>query len=76
MGARRRKAPAYLRGATSDKANEIRQYVDKVLSYEKEFQEKSQADVNAKFKKGKPIEHYPSGSHWVTIDGRHILIKD
>ncbi len=63
-------------GATNDKANEIRQYVDKVSSYEKEFREKSKADADAKFKKGKPIEHYPSGGHWVTIDGRHILIKD
>jgi membrane-bound lytic murein transglycosylase MltF len=62
-------------GATEDKADEIREYVDKVLSYENEFQKKSPADDNSKFKKSKPINPYPPGEHWVTIDGRHVLIK-
>jgi membrane-bound lytic murein transglycosylase MltF len=63
-------------GATEDKSDEIKQYVDKVSSYEKEFQKKSPADTDSKFKKSKPIKPYPPGSHWVTINGRHILIKD
>jgi membrane-bound lytic murein transglycosylase MltF len=62
-------------GATEDKADEIREYVDKVLSYENEFQKKSPADDKSKFKKSKPIKPYPPGEHWVTIDGRHVLIK-
>lgn len=63
-------------GATKDKAKEIREYVDNVSSYEAEFDLESQAKSNAKYKKSKPIEPYPKGSHWVTIHGKHILIKD
>lgn len=44
--------------------------------YEEEFDKKSKADPNAKYKKAKPVDPYPSGGHWITKDGRHILIKD
>jgi membrane-bound lytic murein transglycosylase MltF len=63
-------------GATKDKAKEIREYVDNVSSYEAEFDSESHAKSNAKYKKSKSIEPYPKGSHWITIHGKHILIKD
>jgi len=46
------------------KLKEIREYPDKVLNYSKEFKKKSQAN-------GLPFDW-----HWITKDGRHILIKD
>ncbi|MBI3556685.1 MAG: transglycosylase SLT domain-containing protein [Deltaproteobacteria bacterium] len=63
-------------GATKRQADETRDYIDMISSHEREFEKGSKADANAKFKKTKPIEKYPPGRHWVTIDGRHILIKD
>jgi hypothetical protein len=63
-------------GATAKKAEEIIQYLIKVSACEKKFQKESSANTDAKFKKSKPIEPYPVGSHWVTINGRHIWIKD
>ncbi len=62
-------------GATEDKADEIRRYVDRVSFYEPQFQKNSKADADAKYKKSKPIKPYPVGSHWITLDHRHILIK-
>ncbi|MDB5038267.1 MAG: tail length tape measure protein [Bacteriovoracaceae bacterium] len=46
------------------KLKEIREYPGKVLNYSKEFKKKSQANG------------LPFGWHWITKDGRHILIKD
>ena len=63
-------------GATKDKANEIREYVDKILAYEEEFKKGSKANADSKFKRAGKLEPYPSGSHWITLNGRHILIKD
>lgn len=63
-------------GASRAQANETRDYVNKILGYEKEFDKKSKADPNAKYKRAKPIDPYPSGGHWITKDGRHILIRD
>jgi len=63
-------------GASTKKANEIRKYVEKVTSYEKEFSKKSKANKRAKHKKAKKIKKAPKGGHWVTIDGRHIFIED
>lgn len=63
-------------GATKAKAKEIRDYVYHVTEYEKEFQKKSKADAKSKFRKGASENPYPPGEHWVTIRGRHILIKD
>jgi hypothetical protein len=47
-----------------------------VSGYEKEFDKKSKADPNAKYKRARPIDPYPSGGHWITKDGRHILIQN
>jgi len=63
-------------GATEQQAEETRDYIDKILGYAKEFDEKSKADPSAKYRRAKPIDPYPSGGHWITKDGRHILIKD
>lgn len=63
-------------GATSKKASEIRNYVDNVMTYEKEFSKKSKADKKTKFKKQKKIKKAPVGGHWITLEGRHIFIED
>jgi membrane-bound lytic murein transglycosylase MltF len=57
-------------------ADQTCEYVNTVSQYEKTFDRKSKANVNSKYKKTKPIDPYPSGGHWITKDGRHILIKD
>ena len=64
-------------GASKSKVKEITEYVDKVLEYEKEFSKKSSAD-----KKQKDLAPRKDGKteseegHWITKDGKHILIKD
>ena len=63
-------------GASAKKAKEIREYVEKVTAYEKEFSKKSKANKRAKHKTAKRIKKAPKGGHWVTIDGRHIFIED
>lgn len=63
-------------GASSKKVEEITNYVDKVLEYSSEFSKKSNADQKSKFKKPEKIEGSPKGGHWITKDGRHILIGD
>ncbi|MCB0308845.1 MAG: transglycosylase SLT domain-containing protein, partial [Bdellovibrionales bacterium] len=63
-------------GASAEKAKEIREYVEKVTAYEKEFSKKSKANKRAKHKKAKKIKRAPEGGHWVTIKGRHIFIED
>lgn len=63
-------------GATEDKAKEIREYVKKVLEYEKEFSEKSKADKEEKQKEPKPIKRQSGKGHWVTIKGKQVFIED
>lgn len=63
-------------GASDSKAKEIRDYVDSVTAYEKEFAKKSKADKKTKFKKPKKIKKAPEGGHWITLEGRHIFIED
>lgn len=69
---------AYLKeaGASSKKVEEITDYVDKVFEYSKEFSKKSKADKKAKLKKPEKVKGSPKGGHWITKDGRHILIRD
>ncbi len=63
-------------GATAKKAEEIMEYVEKVLKYEEEFAEKSKA--NKKRKDEEPLENeVPLGKgHWITKDDRRIFIED
>lgn len=57
-------------------ADEARQYIPKVLSYQDEFSLKSPADKNIKQKDpGKGNDRCTEG-HWVTIDDRHVFICD
>lgn len=63
-------------GASAKKANEIREYVEKVSAYEKEFSKKSKANKQVKHRKSQKIKKAPKGGHWVTIGGRHIFIED
>lgn len=63
-------------GATKSQAKETRDYVDSISNNEKAFDEKSNADASSKYKRTKPIDPYPHGAHWITKDGRHILIRD
>lgn len=58
-------------GASKAKAIEIRNYVDRVKRYEREFSIKSPANSRSKYEG----PSYPRGAHWITISGRHILIK-
>ena len=64
-------------GASNSKAKEITDYVDKVKQYKDEFSKKSPADKKLKDlkpkKDGKPESE---DGHWITKDGKHILIKD
>lgn len=53
---------------------ETREYVEKVLSFEMEFAQKSLA---GKKNKGKTAKGYRcTDGHWVTIDDRHIMLCD
>lgn len=61
-------------GAPLDKVKEIIKYVDKVLSYEKEFSKKSKADKKAKFKRPKKLSKQRGGCRWVTIDDNPVCI--
>lgn len=63
-------------GEKAKLADQTREYVHTVSGYEREFVKKSKADANAKYKKGKPVDPYPKGGHWVTINHRHIFIED
>jgi len=61
-------------GATKTQAEEVIEYVKKVLEYKKEFEKKSEANKKLKdkdLKEGK----LDKGGHWVTIDDRPVLIK-
>ncbi len=63
-------------GLSSKKIEEIQNYVMNVLVYAFEFFKKSGADKNAKNKCPENIDGFPKGGHWITKDGRHILIKN
>lgn len=63
-------------GATPKKAEEIQEYVDKVLEYESQFAKKSKADKTVKLGEPRKIKKLPMGGHWITLDGRHIFIED
>jgi membrane-bound lytic murein transglycosylase MltF len=63
-------------GATSEKANEIRDYVDKVIAYEKEFAKKSKANKKAKYSKPRKSNRSSSEGYWITLHGRHIFIEN
>jgi membrane-bound lytic murein transglycosylase MltF len=65
-----------LAGATKDKANEIRKYVEKVSLYESEFAKKSSADKNIKQKEPKKERYRCTEGRWVTIDDRPVFICD
>jgi len=62
--------------ATTEKAKEIRNYVPKVMAYEIEFDEKSPADKDATKKEPKKIEFECTDGHWITKDGKKIMICD
>ena len=58
------------------KANEMKQYVEKVLFYEDEFALKSPTDKNLKHKEVRKGKYRCTEGHWVTIDGRPVFICD
>jgi len=62
--------------ATKAKADEIKQFIQKVLCYEIEFSEKSPADKKSKKKKGEKSVSRCTEGHWVTIDDRPVFICD
>lgn len=59
------------------KADEIRQYVERVLSYQAEFAVKSPAGKTIKHKEPpRRGEYLCTNGHWVTIDDRPVFICD
>lgn len=62
-------------GASTKKSEEIQNYVEEVLAYSEEFSKKSKADKMARDRRPEKIENFPKGGHWITKDGRHILIR-
>jgi len=63
-------------GDSKEKADEARDYVEKVLVFENEFAKKSLANKKAKAKEGKSVTCRCSSGHWVTIDDRPVFICD
>ncbi|MBN1115443.1 MAG: hypothetical protein JXA66_08885 [Oligoflexia bacterium] len=63
-------------GASKKKSTEVIKYVENVLAYSKEFSKKSKADKKLKLKKPAKTGEIPKGGHWITKDGRHILIGE
>jgi membrane-bound lytic murein transglycosylase MltF len=64
-------------GASKSKVKEIVDYVDKVMQHESEFSKKSTADKKQKDRAPSKDGKVESGEgHWITKDGKHILIKD
>ena len=61
-------------GASPAKVKEIKNYVDSVLENANEFSEKSKASKRAKYLAPKKIK--TKHGHWITKDGRRILIED
>lgn len=62
-------------GATELQAEEVIQYVNKVLEYKKEFEKKSEANKKLKDKDLKEATLEKDG-RWVTIDDHPVLIKN
>lgn len=62
-------------GATKAQAQEVIEYVKKVLEYKKEFAKKSEANKKLKDKDLKETNLGKYG-HWVTIDDHPVLIKN
>lgn len=62
-------------GATKAQAQEVIEYVKKVLEYKKEFEKKSEANKKLKDKDLKESKLRKDG-RWVTIDERPVLIKN
>lgn len=65
-----------LAGVAEAKAEEIRQYIEMVLSHEAEFALKSPADKDMKEKKVRKGKYRCTEGHWVTIDDRPVFICD
>lgn len=63
-------------GADDSAANETREYLAKVPSYETEFAEKSKADTNIKQKDPRKDNIRCTEGHWRTIDDRRVFICD
>ena len=61
-------------GASAKKSREIEHYVAQVLVYANEFSMKSEADKTTKLKKPQKAIESPKGVHWITKDGKHIMI--
>lgn len=61
--------------ATKTQAQEVIEYVKKVLEYKKEFEKKSEANKKLKDKDLKEGNLKKDG-HWVTIDDHPVLIKN
>ena len=69
---------AFLQSKTIDEsaADQIRQYVQRVLLCEAEFAIKSKADKNVKLKNPRKDGYRCTEGHWVTIDDRPVFICD
>lgn len=63
-------------GAKPPSAEETREFVPLVLSYEIEFAQKSPADKNLKQRKPSKVQNRCTEGHWVTIDERPVFICD
>ncbi len=62
-------------GATKAKNKEVQEYVENVIAFSKEFEELSKANKRAKDQNPDALDGFPKGGHWITKDGRHILIR-
>lgn len=62
--------------AGPEKAEETRQYVDKVPLYEAEFAQKSPAHKTLKKKEVRKGKYLCTEGHWVTVDDRPVFICD
>jgi membrane-bound lytic murein transglycosylase MltF len=63
-------------GASQAQIKEVLEYVEKVLAYEKEFSEKSEANKKLKDKDPKKVSNDSGDGHWVTLDnGNHVFIE-
>lgn len=61
---------------SESKADEIREYVEKVLRYQAEFAIKSPANKRVKLKEPRKKRIQCDRGHWVTIDDRPVYICD
>jgi len=61
---------------SKSKADEIREYVEKILPFEAEFAVKSAADKRVKLKEPRKKKIQCDKGHWVTIDDHPVYICD